>query len=515
MKPDRRRVLDRVLPAVLVTLLTAALLGACSGGPGHALDAEPLSPGPSAGEHDPALDRFYDQDVSWRECRVDFECTTVQVPLDYDKPDGRAIELSVIRDPADDPDQRVGAMLLNPGGPGVSGVEFGARAGGAFGSELTAAFDLIGFDPRGVGESTPLECADDDERDAALAADPDPDSSSELAGVNRIMSRLGEGCLAADAGLTRHASTEEQARDLDIIRAAALDQDLLVYYGASYGTYLGAWYAELFPERVGRMVLDGAVDPQLGVVDTALGQARGFEGALRSYAAACVAEGDCYLGSTVDDATERVRSFLEGLDATPLDVSGRALTEGLGTQAVWATLYLRDTWQILDVALAQGLRGNGAPLLTIVDQFFGRGPEGYADNTLDAYYAISCLDRGAAPTDEQAAALVPRFTKAAPTFGSMFAWGTIACRQWPVARSGPLPALHGKGASPILVVGTTGDPATPLPWAEALASDLDSGVLVTRQGEGHTGYDKGNDCVDETVEKYFVSGTVPDGAVDC
>jgi pimeloyl-ACP methyl ester carboxylesterase len=503
---------------LLLTLLAflATLLSACSGGPKHQLEAKPLATGPAAGDHDPALDRFYDQDVSWRECRVSLQCATVTVPLDYDRPAGRTLELSLIRDPSRDPDQRIGAMLLNPGGPGVSGVDYAARADGAVGSELTAAYDLVGFDPRGVGESTPLECGDDALRDQLLASDPDPDTPAEVREAHRLIGELARGCMRDDAELTRHVSTEESARDMDIIRAAALGQDRLVYYGGSYGTYLGAWYAELFPDRVGRMVLDGAVDPELGSVGTGLGQARGFEGALRAYAAACVAAGDCYLGGSVDAATDRVRGFLESLDEAPQEVGSRELTEGLATQGVWATLYRRETWSVLDVALGQALRGNGAPLISIVDQFYGRGPDGYTSNTLDAFYAISCLDNGgSAPTDAQAAALVPRFSKAAPTFGSMFAWGTVACAGWPAATKSAQHPLHGQGADPLLVVGTTGDPATPLPWAEALAQDLDSAVLVRRQGEGHTGYHKGNDCVDSTVEKYFVSGTVPSGTVDC
>jgi len=513
----RRPHLRGVSPWLVVVAVLAGLLTGCSGdGPDHDLTAEALEGGPAQGaEQDPGLAPFYEQDVTWRECRVDMECTEVEVPVDYDSPGGPTIQLALLRVPASDPEQRVGALLVNPGGPGVPGIDYASRASAAFGDEVTAAFDIVGFDPRGVGASTPLECASQDLRDEVLAVDPDPETAQEVEAADGLMREVARGCLEDDAGLTRRVSTEDQARDLDVIRAVALDQDRLVYYGASYGTFLGAWYAELFPDRVGRLVLDGGVDPDLGTVDQAFDQARGFEGALRSYATECVAEGDCYLGDTVDDATVRVRQFLDDLDAEPLPAGDRELTEGLAVQGIWAPLYRRDTWPLLDVALSQGLRGNGAPLLTVVDQFLGRGPDGFIDNSIEMYFAITCADRGVPPSEAEVAALVPRFERAAPTFGSVFASGTSACREWPVRADDPTPALDGKGAAPILVVGTTGDPATPLVWSESLASQLDSGVLVRREGEGHTGYRKGNECVDDTVEAYLVSGEVPDGTVDC
>lgn len=479
---------------------------------------EPLaaeSPSSASGATEPGLRRYYEQDVTWEPCRESMECTDLEVPLDYDKPSGKAITLAVLKVPATEPDQRVGSLVVNPGGPGVSGVEYAAGASSYFGEDVRAAFDVVGFDPRGVAGSTPIDCVTDEQLDDLVAADPDPDTPQEAARGDALLRGMGEGCLARSGALTRHVSTQEAARDIDVLRAV-LGQDQLAYFGASYGTFLGATYAEQFPERVGRMVLDGAVDPSVGAVAMSRVQARGFEVALRAYVAQCVEDGNCFLGDSVDEGVRTVQGLLDRVDAQPLPgAGGRELTEGRAVLGIWAPLYNRDYWSALDQGLQDALDGDGRTLLTFSDAYVNRGPEGYRDNSTEALYAVNCLDRDESVPLDKVERYVPRLEKASPTFGRIFAYGLTACGSWPV-HSGKGPhELHARGAEPIMVVGTTRDPATPLTWARSLADQLESGVLVTRDGDGHTGYGAGNTCVDEAVEAYLVSGTVPEQDVSC
>jgi pimeloyl-ACP methyl ester carboxylesterase len=501
---------------VCAALTVAASVSCSSGSEKPELSAVPLeSPSEVTGAGEPGLQRYYEQEVAWSACREVMECAEVEVPLDYADPDGEPITLSLLRVPASEEDQRIGSLLVNPGGPGGSGVDYAANAEVYFGAELRAAFDIVGFDPRGVVRSTPIDCVTDAELDAFIASDPDPDTPREARQSDALLRQFGQGCLERSGDLTRHVSTEEAARDMDVIRAV-LGEPKLTYFGASYGTFLGATYADLFPERVGRMVFDGAIDPSLSSVETSLVQAEGFEVALEAYVANCVESGDCYLGSTTEDGMAAVRTLLEQLDAEPISGDGeRELTEGLAVLGIWAPLYNRDNWSVLDSGLSQALDGDGRTLLLLADQYVSRGPDGYLDNAPEALYAVNCLDSGEAVSLEEARAQEEAFLEVSSVFGRIFAFGLSACGSWPV-QSGKQPqALDAAGADPILVVGTSRDPATPLAWAEALAEQLESGVLVTRDGDGHTGYSAGNDCVDDVVEKYLVAGEVPDGDVDC
>lgn len=513
----------RVVPTVAAAAATL-VLSSCSLVHDNAapeLPSVPLataaspSDGPSGGAPRPALRRFYDQRLSWNPCRDGMDCAHLDVPLDYDHPHGATITLSVLKVPATEPGRRVGSLVVNPGGPGISGVEYAAAADSYFGPEVLAAFDIVGFDPRGVARSTPIDCVDDAFLDELIGSDPDPDTPAEVATADRLLRQLGRGCLSRSGALTRHVSTEEAARDMDVLRAA-LGQDTLAYFGASYGTYLGATYADLFPERVGRMVLDGAVDPSVGLVEMSLVQAKGFEVALRAYAADCSSRDSCPLGDDVDDGLAKVRDLIQQTDQQPLPGDrGRDLTEGRAVLGIWTPLYNRDYWPALDTALAAAFKGDGSVLLHFADAYVNRRDAGFADNSTEAIYAINCLDRDESVPSSEVERYVPRFERVSPTFGRIFAYGLTACGNWPV-HSGKQPgALHASGSAPILVIGTTRDPATPLQWAQSLAEQLDAGVLVTRDGDGHTGYNAGNACVDNAVERYLVSGTVPDSDVSC
>jgi pimeloyl-ACP methyl ester carboxylesterase len=525
--PTSFRARRRLPGAVTSAVVLALLAGGCQLLPGQepeavpspTLSAQPV-PEPSeseAAEAEPSLERYYTQEVDWTRCRDSLRCAEIEVPLDYAEPTGETVTLSLLKVPAGDRERRVGSLVVNPGGPGGSGIEYAANSNLYFGSELRQAFDIVGFDPRGVGQSTPVDCLPDEQVDAFVASDPDPDTPAEVAASDRMIREFGRGCVERSGELAAHVSTAEAARDVDIIRELLGDRRLS-WFGASYGTLLGATYAELFPERVGRMVLDAALDPSLSTVQMSLAQARGFEVALRAYIGACVERGDCFLGSTVDEGARRIRQFLDEVERSPIKGDGeRQLRIGNAVLGIWAPLYNDGYWTMLDAALQQAFRGDGRALLQLSDAYTSRGPNGYVDNSLEALYAVNCLDADAddAVPSSQVPELVPRFEKASPTFGSIFAWGLSSCAAWPISGEWDPGRLRAEGAEPILVVGTSRDPATPLAWAKALAAQLDSGVLVTRDGDGHGGYNAGNECVDEVVESYLVSGEVPESNVTC
>jgi pimeloyl-ACP methyl ester carboxylesterase len=510
---------------VVVALVLATLVSGCGvfgGSGGDRADPQPsLTPSPiraggasSAGAVPaPSLRRFYAQKLHWRKCRESDLCARMSVPLDYTKPQGRAIGISVLKVPATSPAQRIGSLVVNPGGPGVSGVDFAAASG--LGPELRRVFDVVGFDPRGVGESAPLHCTSTAQLDAVLASDPDPDTPAETKRSDALARQLGEGCVRRGGALAAHVSTDEVARDMDVLRAT-LGDPKLSYFGFSYGTLLGATYAGLFPQRVGRMVLDGAIDPSLSSVQSALVSAGGFETALRAYVSHCVDQGSCFLGSTVDQALARIRTFLADVDAKPLPASGtRHLTEGYAVLGIWQPLYYRSEWSLLDSSLKAAFEGNGAPLLSLADYYTDRGPTGFRDNSTDLLYAVNCLDHDDGIPSSQVPALLPRFEKVSGTWGRIFAYGLSLCAEWPVHSHHEPAPIHAAGSAPIMVVGTTRDPATPIEQARSLARQLDNAVLVTRNGDGHLAYHKGSSCVDTTIESYLVSGKVPPRAVHC
>jgi pimeloyl-ACP methyl ester carboxylesterase len=478
------------------------------------------SPSPSASASqqpatDPRLARFYDQKLKWHACGRD-QCTFLTVPLDYDHPDGDTLDLAVLKVPAQDKGARIGSLVVNPGGPGGSGVQYAAAGSLQFGSALSRVFDIVGFDPRGVGQSDPLHCVDTKQLDALLAFDPDPDTLAERNKMDQLIRGFGKGCLDRSGALARHMSTNEVARDMDILRAA-LGQRKLDYLGASYGTLIGATYANLFPGHVGRFVLDGAIDPALSNLQLSLQQAHGFETALRAYVKDCVDRGSCFLGSSVDEGISKIHSFLLEVEKKPLPTGDdRQLTEGLAMLGIWMPLYVKEYWSQLTVGLKQAMDdGNGSVLLGLADIYTSRGPSSYNDNSMEALYAVNCLDHDDAIATSQVPAHFAQFEKASPTFGRAFAFGLATCSDWPVQSGQHTVALHAAGAPPIVVVGTTRDPATPLAWARALAGQLDSGRLITRDGDGHTGFQRGNSCVDDAVEDWLIKATVPAENLKC
>ncbi|HEX7739975.1 MAG TPA: alpha/beta hydrolase [Marmoricola sp.] len=462
-----------------------------------------------------ALARFYDQSLTWKKCQGG-ECSWLTVPLDYADPDGKTIKIAVNMVAAKDKSP-IGDLVVNPGGPGQSGMQYAAAASYVFRSALTNHFNIVGFDPRGIGASDPLKCWGTKDMDAFVAADPAPQTPAARAAMDRQVHAFGESCLKNSGALAEHMSTEEVARDVDILRAA-LKQPKLDYFGASYGTFLGATYANLFPKNVGRMVLDGALDPTLSNEQLNLAQAHGFEVAMRSYIKDCVSKGHCVLGNSVEAGVRTVKALIASIRRSPLPTNDpdRPLTVGLASLGIFMPLYDKTWWGQLTSALTQAIQQHrGSGLLAMADLYASRDKTGYMDNSLDALYNVNCLDDGASIPTSAVAKYVPRFEKASPMFGDLFAYSLSTCHDWPIKSAKRPHALHAKGSPPILVMGTTRDPATPLAWAKALAKQLDNGVLVVRNGDGHTGYNQGNICADDAVENFLVSDKVPADGTRC
>ncbi len=466
-----------------------------------------------AGPAGTGLRRFYDQKVSWTPCEGG-QCASIWVPLNYADPNGQAITIKAKRQVATDPAKRRGTLLINPGGPGGSGIDYLGFIG--LGKSVTATYDVLGFDPRGVGQSTPVDCLSDAKLDEFIAADPTPDTPAEVKQLQQLSKSFAQGCVSKSGPLLAHVSTVEAARDMDIIRAVVHDAKLN-FFGASYGTYLGATYAGLFPKRVGRMVLDGAVDPLAAPRQSALGQAVGFDEALTSYLSDCVSQGSCPLGTSVDSARSRLIQLFKQIDANPLPTSsGRMVTEGLAFLGVIVPLYSRDNWTYLTQALKQAIDGTGDTLLLLADIYADRQADGsYANNSLEVQSAVNCLDHPENESLRQIEAGGKEFIDKAPVIGPSAMWWPYTCSNWPVQPSQPQPDFSAKGASPIVVIGTTRDPATPYQQAVKLAAELQSGVLLTRDGDGHTAYGSGNVCIEQAVDTYLVNGTPPADGLAC
>jgi pimeloyl-ACP methyl ester carboxylesterase len=508
----------RLVAAIVAILLVAggvgyAIAGLAKSDGQHEVQA-PVKPEPgSAKAPQKSLKKYYGQKLAWKACG-EHDCARLAVPFDYRHPNRKAITLALLRVPASG--HRLGSLVVNPGGPGAAGTGYAAAGGAVFGAPLLEHYDIVGFDPRGTGHSSPVDCLSDAEVDTLVATDPTPDDPAEQRQLVAEYTKVGHGCEQRSGALAAHVSTLDSARDMDILRSA-LGQRKLDYLGASYGTKLGATYAELFPKQVGRFVLDGALDPTLTMHRLALGQAGGFQTALDAYVDNCVQTSQsCFLGSSREEGLAKIEDLLASLDRNPLPVGDRLLTEGNAFFGVALPLYNRDYWVLLSQALKSAFGGDGSGLLRLSDAYASRNADGsYADNSLEAFYAISCLDDPSYLTPAQAEKQTAQFQKVSPTLGAAFDWSQVGCvGQQAQSHEKPL-TIDAAGAAPIVVVGTTRDPATPYAWAKALASQLDSGVLVTRDGDGHTGYHSGNACVDRAVEGYFVNGTVPQDGLSC
>ncbi|WP_314506190.1 alpha/beta hydrolase [uncultured Microbacterium sp.] len=458
---------------------------------------------------------FYDQTLSWTDCGG-FQCTMVTAPLDWSDPSAGEIELSVIRQRATS-GAAIGSLLTNPGGPGSSGVSLiRDSVDFAVGAALQEQYDVIGFDPRGVGESTSVTCFDDAAMDSYIFDIPADPRGSDAWTAEREQwnADFSAACEANSGGILPFVTTENAARDMDLLRAVLGDKQLN-YLGYSYGTFLGATYAKLYPERVGRLVLDGAIDPAVSGSDVSTIQAIGFESALRAYMADCLTQSDCPFSGTVDEGMADLGTMLASVDKSPLPAAdGRLLGADTLLTGIIAALYAQESWPYLTAALTDVLQGDPAIAFQLADFYYNRENGTYLDNSTEAFRAYNCMDYPPEDSEEAKAASDARIAAEAPTVAPYWS-GPDPCESWPYPPTGTRGPITADGAAPIVVVGTTNDPATPYEWAVSLAEQLSSGVLVTRVGEGHTGYNKGNACVDAAVEAYLLQGTVPEDGLRC
>ena len=462
---------------------------------------------------DATLRAFTTQTLSWHSCGGGVQCSSLAVPLDYTQPSGQTISLAVVRRQTASKN-RIGSVVLNPGGPGASGVDYAKAAAPLISTVLGGAFDVVGFDPRGVGASAPVKCLSSTQLDAWVAFEADPNSAADVAQQDALAKGFAAGCQAKSGALLAHVSTVDTARDLDILRAALGDKTL-TYIGASYGTFLGAIYAQLFPTHVRALVLDGALDPSASAADLNHVQAKGFEVALASYIATCVKSSHCPLGTSAAGAEAKLDAWIATVRTTPMRASsGRVLTVSLAVQGVAAALYSPVSWSTLTSALTAAFAGSPAELLDLSDEIDGRHADGSYDNLIESNTAINCADRpGLGAGIDAYAKEAALGAQNGPTFGEFIYWGNVACADWPTPPDLAPGPVSAPGAPPILVIGTLRDPATPYIWAQALAHQL-GGPLLSYDGDGHTAFLRSG-CIDSAVKSYLVALKTPAVGTTC
>lgn len=481
--------------AIVVAVALAALA------PGAALAAPPPND----------LASFEGQTLSWRDCYGASQCARLRVPLDYADPTGATITLAVMRTPATG--ERKGSLIANPGGPGVPGLTYASSLGWSLPPAVAESYDLVGFDPRGVGESSPMKCLGQRELKPWFTADATPDTTAEQRRFARLAREFGVACAARSASMIEHVSTRDSARDLDILRAA-LGDEKLTFVGASYGTYLGAMYADQFPDRVGHLVLDGAIDPRDDQVSLTNGQIDGFDDAATRMAKHCADMRDCPVrGTGARDVLARINRLLAGLDTEPLMTdTGRPLRQQEAITGVLSGLYDEGSWDATLEAIGSAIDGDGTSLALMGRSFLTSGA-----GFLSSFYAISCIDSPAPPGPSALATWARQRARdtQVPEIARYLAWSVLPCTTWPTHVAEAPGPVHAENAAPILVIGTTHDPATPYAWARSVSSQLDSGVLLTRRGDGHTAIGSGSRCVSRAVGAYLVRDVVPAHGTVC
>lgn len=496
--------------------MVASLAAACSdptiiGSSEDTIDDQDITASSEAQESStpPTTNAVSSEKIIWSPCLDDpagkSECGQLAVPFDYDDPNVGSFTLFLTRLPATDGANKIGSMLVNPGGPGFGGSSVAKDAQYYFSSELLDRFDIIGWDPRGTGKSTPaINCID--EYDEYFGIDSTPETPDEKQAIIDASQKLNDECVKRSGEILPYISTQATARDMDSIRRA-LGEEKITYFGFSYGSELGATWATMFPKTVRAAVLDGASDPNATSLDQGLAQAKGFEKQLDAFLANCSKRVSCAFHSNGDAAAALDELIIE-IDKAPIVVEANRtpVTQGVMYTALAQAMYSDSLWPQLERALADAVDGDGAGLLGLYDEYYQRNPGGTYGNELEAFLAISCLDdpgpTSVAAVDEQ----IPVFIKAAKRFGASFAYG-YSCALWPVP---PVKRLEitGKGAGPIIVIGTTGDPATPIESSRKAAKALEGGVFLTVTAEQHTGYGL-NPCVVSTVDRYLIDLKVP------
>lgn len=447
--------------------------------------------------------------IAWSACNGDEQCGSLTVPLDYGDPQGATIGIAVERHLAEDPAHRIGSLVINPGGPGVSGLDDFANELSVLTPGLLDDFDIVTFDPRGVERSDPVTCGEAPGATPGPLPDPVPQTAAEQQATIAGLRQFAADCQKASGALLPYVGTVDVARDLDRLRTALGDNGL-TYMGQSYGSLLGATYAQLFPTHIRAMVLDSAIDPALSFSQLALGQAQGFEAVLGSFFSWCPATPTCQWRPAGNPATV-LENQISSSRTSPVPASG-GRTAGAGElyNALLDGLYSQTDWPTLGHALAADADGDGAPVVAMSDAYSRDG----STNGSDVAEAVECLDHPVPEDLSTYPALATEFEASAPIFGPLLAWGEAACAVWPIAPTRvPAPATA-PGSPPVLVVGTTHDPATPYEWAASLAGELNRGDLLTVDGSDHVSYFYSS-CVRAYVQSYLVSLTTPPVGATC
>ncbi len=507
---------SRLRAAAVSALLLSCLVAGCGEDAGDEdLTAQKLDwedcPAPSQAEGGGSAPSPLPNGGTW-------QCATMKAPLDWDDPKGDTIGIALIRAQTSGPaDRRIGSLVFNFGGPGGSGVSTLPAFGEDY-EKLRTRYDLVSFDPRGVGRSAGVRCENDRQLDAYFQQDTTPDDAAERATLLENTEEFNAACERNSGKTLPHVRTTDAARDMDLMRQVLGDRRLY-YFGISYGTELGGVYAHLFPKNVGRAVFDAVVDPTQTSEQGALGQARGFQRALDNYAEDCTSQvEDCPVGDTAEDVKNRIADLLKDLDAKPIPGAfPRELTQSAATNGIAQALYSKDFWPYLTEGLEQAYDGDGRILMLLSDSMNGRSENGEYSNIAAANVSINCADDKPRYSVADVEARLPEFRAASPLFGDFLAWSMVTCTDWPVPGAADHPDVSAPGAAPILVIGNTGDPATPYEGAGRMVDALGEGVGVelTYRGQGHGAYDSKNECVQSAVNGYLLDGTVPAAGTVC
>ncbi len=511
---------------VLTTVASAAL--ACSSATSNVADRGPVGAVPAG------LERFYGQDLSWGSCSTfartprdektyanpGLQCAYLEVPLDYSDPNGRIIKIGLLKRPASDPASRIGSLVINPGGPGGSGMSAAASRAEEIGlTELGRRFDFVGFDPRGVDSSEPqVLCLSPEGRDAERLMNLNVDSSP--AGVARTENHEkaeNEECLRRTGKeVLANIGTREVVRDLDVVRSG-LGDEKLTYLGYSYGTKIGAGYAEAFPRNVRAMILDGAVDPAQDQISQLIGQGQGFQKAFDEFAAWCAGQAECALGPDRNQAVSKFQSLVRPLITQPMSLSdGRKLSYTDATIGTVLVLYVSDAWSRLNSALLELGQGRGDTLMRLADLYYGRSEDGTYTSTMDVFQSVLCVDNPPITDPNVARDVDARYRQVAPFLdsGQPPSPALDNCAFWPVPSTGGPHEPQIEGLPPVVVISTTQDPATPYQAGVNLAEDLNA-RLLTFEGTQHTAFLQGIGCVDNPATVYLVRLELPADGTRC
>jgi len=458
---------------------------------------------------------FIVNSIEWTPCdgntNSEVECGNIEVPFDYADPDQGSFVLFVKKRSAASPADRIGSMMVNPGGPGFGGSSLADDAEYYFSQDLIDRFDIIAWDPRGTGESTPaVNCVDT--FDEYFGLDSPPETPEEKQALIDASQAFNDKCAENSGTILPYISTQASAQDINSLRLA-LGEEKVSYFGFSYGSELGTTWATMFPETVRAIVVDGAVDPNATSTQEGMNQAKGFEGQLSTFLKQCSERTTCefHNGGKAEEAFDQL---VLGIDATPLEVSKdrTPVTQGVLFTAVAQAMYSDYYWPQLSEALSAAQSGDGTGILQLYDDYYQRKEDGTYGNELEAFLAISCLDDPGASSVEDVDSHIEDFIAAAPRLGGNFAYG-YSCALWPVKQAAKV-TITGKGAGPIVVVGTTGDAATPLSSTRKMAQGLEQGILIVVDANQHTGYGA-NSCVVKAVDDYLIKLTVPANETTC